>query len=227
MKAIKNIESLPGLLLTEDPYWQAKIYEQTGVIAVLHGQDSVLLSNCGYIDLDTDAVYRYVKGEDLTDYCTINSVKEFADYILRMESYQERLANKSLGRFSKAELFSAVYAKIIGAEENLRRSDGTSHKDWSLSGISSYYYEHKNESEIVLHMSLIEYDSAEIWIPEDENRELRDFLELLVKELNSTTNDIEDIPEYCVWQEKSVHIPQTYNELKAWLQPGGLFDWLR
>ena len=226
MKAIKNIESLPFLLIAEDPNWQERLYDQTGIIAILRGRDSLLLSNCGYIDLDADATYQYVKGKDATEYCTIDTIKELQDYILQMESYQNHLADKSFGRFTKAELFSTVYAKVISAEENQFRGDGTSHQDWGLSSISTYYYEHKKEDEIVLHMSLIDYDSVEVWIPKDENRELKDFLDLLVKELNFATEDIADIPEYHVQYEKPVYVPRTFGELYAWLQPDGIFGWL-
>lgn len=226
MKAIKNIGILQSILDFNDPGWQKKLYDQTGVIAILHGNNSVLLSNCGYIDLDADAEYRYAKGDDLTQYCEINTTEELVDYIQQMESYHEYLVDRSFGRFTKSKLFWAVFFQIICADENMQRETGEKTRDWGLYRISTYFHKLKNENEISLSMALIDYDSCEMWIPWEENLELSDCMEQLVSEMNSTTEDIDDIPVYHVRYENPVQVPNTYEELMALIQPGGVFDWL-
>ena len=65
-----------------------------------------------------------------------------------MESYQDYLKDVSLGEFTKTELFWAIYSKVITAEENVRRIDGTTEQDWGLYRIGEYYYSTKDENEI-------------------------------------------------------------------------------
>lgn len=226
MKAIKNYKELKQLLETENSNWQEIIYDQTGTIVLFSNNDATLISNCGYIDLDADAEYRSVSGENRTEYCVIGSIIELVDYILQMESYQKYLVDVSLGKFKKSELFWAVYSQVITAEENMRRNDGSTEQDWGLYRIGEYYYRTKDEEEITLEMALIAFDSCEIWLPKNDNLTLNDYLDLLVVELNSTTETIEEIPVYRVRRNKEIHAPKTFTELRSIIQPGGIFDWL-
>ena len=143
-----------------------------------------------------------------------------------MESYQNYLVDISLGRFTKSELFWAIYSQVITAEENMRRTDGTAEQDWGLYRIGEYYYSRKEETEITLDMALIAYDSCAIWLPKNDSLSLGDYLDLLVVELNSTTETIEEIPVYQVCQNNVLSSPKTYTELRSIVQPGGIFDWL-
>lgn len=226
MRAIENLKNLQNLLNSKDPSWQEKLYDQTGVIAILRGDSAILLSNCGYIDLDADAEYRYVRGEDLTQYCTITSTDELAEYICQMESYHEFLVDQSFGRFTKAELFWAVHSQIVDADENTIRKNGEKIQDWGLYRISTYFHKLKNENEITLDMALIDYDACEMWIPWKKGLGLSDCLEHLVAEMNSITEDIDDISVYQVRYEKPIQVPKSYKELIALTQPGNVFDWL-
>ena len=226
MKAIRNQKELKSLLEAEDINWQEIVFNQTGVIVLFSDTDATLVSNCGYIDLDADAEYRYVYGEDKTEYCVISSINELIKYIIQMESYQDYLKDVSLGKFKKSELFWAIYSKVITAEENVRRIDGTTEQDWGLYRIGEYYYSTKDENVITLDMALIAYDSCEIWLSRNDNLSLNDYLNLLTAELNSTTETIEEIPVYRVCQNKVTMVPKTYAELKSIVQPGGTFDWL-
>lgn len=222
MKAIRNVKQLPDILKAEGQ----GIYNLIGAIPVFSETGGVLVSNCGYIDLDCDAEYKYVEGKDVTEYITIDSVGDFVHYVLHMESYHKYLVDQPFGKFMKSELFWAVYTQIISPEENQMRADGSLKQDWSLSRIGTYYYSKKKETEIELEMSLIDYDSVQIWIPERDDLALSQCLNQLVKELNDTTADISDIPDYHVFADRPVHIPGNYDELYTTTQPGGIFDWL-
>ena len=213
MKAILNLDELHRVLGEEDPSWREKIYERTGVIPVL--KCGVLLSNCGYIDIDRDADYCYLSGEDRTEYCEINTISEFMEYILQMESYQEFLVDVSLGRFTKADLFWAVYSTIINPIENRLDSDSSNDAEWGLYSIR-FYQEH-----LELNMAIIACGPADLWIDVDEKTELLEALNHIVEQMN-----MEDLPEQKVFLEYLQKKPTTYEELKKELEPGGQFDWL-
>ena len=233
MKAIKNINSLIGILNGEDAEWQKTIYAETGVLMLINKHGGVLLSNCGYIDLDVDAEYRYLHGKDVTQYTVIKSIQELIKYILEMDSYHNYLIDKSLGQFTKSELFWSVQNQIILADENQRRTDGTVYQDWGLYRISTYNHsippfgEKKEEEMIVLDMALVDYDSTEIWIPRGLELELPDALRIVTNEMNLITEDLKDIPQYCVHSEIPVRVPNSFAEMERIIQPEGLFSWLR
>lgn len=213
MKVILNMDELPRVLSEEDPLWQEKVYAQTGVIPVL--KRGVLFSNCGYIDLDSDAEYRYVSGEDRTEYCEINSVSEIVEYILQMESYQEFLVDVSLGRFTKADLFWAVYSTIINPVENRLDADSSNDAEWGLYSIQ-FYQDH-----LELNMAVIACGPAGLWIDVDEETELLEALNHIAEQMN-----MEDLPEQKVFLEYLQKKPTTYEGLKKELEPGGQFAWL-
>ena len=219
MKPIKNQSELPIILANESSNWQETVYDQTGVIPVFQDSEPVIISNCGYIDLDADTEFRYFRGADLTEYYTISSIKEFITYILAMESYQKYLVNQTFGQFDKATLFWAIHNQIIYPLENQTRSDGSVKQDWSLLRISTYN-KRDNEEVIDIEMSLIEYDAVGIWIPKKGNLSLSTCLESVVEEMNSITADIEveEIPRYNVCKEKEVCVPYTYADLKKTIQ---------
>lgn len=206
MKPISNMDKLICVLSTEDPLWQEKVYAQTGVIPVL--KRGVLFSNCGYIDLDSDAEYHYVSGEDRTEYCEINSVSEFVEYILQMESYQEFLVDISLGRFTKADLFWAVYSTIINPVENQLHTDGSIEAEWGLYSI--HFYQERLE----LNMAVIACDQVDICVDYNPNASLQEVLKLIVKEMNKCTEDIDHIPQQRVHMKFLQKKPATYEELK-------------
>ena len=220
MKAIKNIKNLPGLLKAENPLWQELIFEQTGVIVIFCNHATVLLSACGYIDLDLDSEYKYINGEDLTEYCEVTSIKELISYILTMESYHNYLVDESFGTFTKAELFWNVYNRIILADENQTGNDEAKRRDWELCCIETSNHPHTKEEKIVLFMTLIDFDQVEIEIPKCKQMELNDALEMVAKAMNSITSDLDEIPDYKVRQNKTVLVPKTFAELKALLNSG-------
>ena len=184
MKAIGNIQDLVDILSTEDTDWQKTIYNKTGVLVLINKHGGVLLSNCGYVDLDVDAEYRSLHGKDVTQYTVIKSIQDLIEYILEMDSYHNYLVDIPLGQFTKSELFWSVQNQIILADGNQRRSDGTVYQDWGLYRISVYnrpippFSEQKEEEMIVLDMALVDYDSTEIWIPRRLDLKLSDALRL-------------------------------------------------
>ena len=213
MKAILNLDELPRVLSEEDPFWQEKLDASTGVIPVLkHG---TLFSNCGYIDIDSDAEYCYVSGEDRTEYCEINSISEFVEYILQMESYQEFLVDVPLGQFTKADLFWAVYSTIINPVENRLDADSTNAAEWGLYSIH-FYQEH-----LELNMAVIACSPADLWIDIDEETELPEALNRIVEQMN-----IENLPKQKVFMDYLKKKPTTFEGLKKELEPGGQFAWL-
>lgn len=213
MKAILNMDKLLNTLSEEDPLWQEKIYARTGVIPVF--KCGALFSNCGYIDLDRDAEYCYVSGEDRTEYCEINSISEFVEYILEMESYQEFLVDVSLGRFTKADLFWAVYSTIINPVENRLHADGSIDAEWGLYSIR-FCQEH-----LELNMAVIACGPADLWIDIDEETELPEALNHIVEQMN-----MEDLPKQKVFMEYLQKKPTTFEELKKKLELDGEFNWL-
>lgn len=227
MKAIKNIKNLPGLLKAENPLWQELIFERTGVIVIFRNHYVVLLSACGYIDLDIDSEYRYFNGDDLTKYCEVTSIEELVSFILQMESYHDYLVDESFGTFTKAELFWNVYERIILADENQTGNDEAKRRDWELYCIRSSNYPHTKEEKIVLSMSLIDFDQVEIEIPKSKQIELNDALEMVAKKMNYITSDLDELPDYKVSQNKTVLVPKTFAELKALLSSGMVFSLLR
>lgn len=222
MKAILNIDNLISILGAEDPAWQEKVYAQTGVIPVFHSRNksAVLFSSCGYIDIDRDAEHHYVSGEDQTEYCEINSISNLVEYILQMESYQEFLVDVSLGQFTKADLFWAVYSTIINPVENQLHKDGSVYSEWELCSMH-FYQEH-----LELNMAVINYDQADIWVDHDEKRSLQEILELIAKEMNRCTEDAEDIPQQRVYMKNLQQKPITFEALKKELESDGQFAWL-
>lgn len=227
MKPIKNQNELSFVLASESLNWQETIYDQTGVIPTFRDSGAVLISNCGYIDLDSDAEYQFVQGADVTKYYKARSIKEFIAYILEMESYYKYLVNETLGQFDKATLFWAIYDQVISPVENQTRSDCSVKQDWAIHRISTYA-KRDNEEVIDIEMSLIEYDAAGIWIPKKRDLTLATCLDCIAKELNSITADIEveEIPRYNVHKENVIHVPNNYPDLKKTLHKGGAFDWV-
>ena len=220
MKAIKNTDCLEQILNTENPEWQRIVYDQTGVIAIFRKGYGTLFSNCGYIDLDRDAEYCSKNGIDCTEYCEIKSIDELINYIKGMESYAEFLCDISYGKFTKSELFWAIYARIICPLDNQRRSDDSLYQDWSLFSIGSY------QEHIDLYMALVDYDSCEFWLDVSLDTELNEALTQLDLDMCRVTEDIEEVPQYMVQENTAFAVPNSYKELKAQLSDGGLFHWL-
>lgn len=216
MKAIKNMQTFFELLSKEDQDWQLRVYDQTGVI--VHG--GYLFSKCGYIDLDREAEYCMRDGVDCTDYCEITSIKDLCDYILGMDGYKDYLTDISYGKFTKSELFWAIYARLICPETNQRHTDGSIYKEWGLYSIGKY------DGHVELNMALIDYNYADFELDINENTELNEALALLSKEMCRVTEDIEDVPQYMVIEEEPFSVPNDYAALSAQLSTGGLFDWL-
>lgn len=232
MKAIENLNNLVDILNEEDNDWQKKIYNEIGVLVLINQHGGVLLSNCGYIDLVIDAEYVYLSGNDKTEYTSIKSIQELIDYILNMESYHRFLVDMSLGQFTKSELFWSVQNQIVLAEENQHREDGSAYQDWGLYRISTETrpispYNENNEEVIVLDMALVDYDTTEILIPRREDFGLSDALKKVTTEMNTITEDINDIPQYSVYCDKQVIVPNSFDDIERLIQPNGLFSWLR
>ena len=156
MKGIRNINRLSVLLERENAAWQRVIYENTDTMPLFSDKYVLLVSNCGYIDLDNDAEYTYSRGNDLTEYCDIESINDLIAYIKEMESYRKYLIDRSFGRFSKSDLFWAVFCRILHYSENLKCNSGSTYPAWHLSSI------HEDEGRIVLDMALVDYDSIEM-----------------------------------------------------------------
>ena len=220
MKAIKNIDCLEHTLYTENPEWQQNIYDQTGVIVLLRKGYGTLFNNCGYIDLDRDAEYCSKNGVDCTEYCEIKSIEELINYIKSMESYNEFLCDTSYGKFTKSELFWAIYARIISPLDNQRRPDGSIYQDWSLFSIGSY------QKHIDLYMALVDYDSREFRLDISPETELNEALTQLALDMCHITEAANEVPQYTVCKNANFVVPNRYEELKAQLSGGGLFHWL-
>lgn len=222
MKAIANIKELSDVLYAESKDWMQKVYASTGVIPIIHkGQkDAVLFSNCGYIDLDMDAVYHTVNGMDLTEYCVITKADELIQYIRAMESYKEYLINSSLGRFSKADLFWGIIDAIVTAPENFKMYDGAGEQAWELTSMG-FYHEH-----LTLQMVLIDYDMAEIWIDITQETTLEDALYAVATEMNKAIEGIENMTVCQVYLDRIHQVPNSFEELYVCISPVGEFRWL-
>ena len=218
MDAIKNIDELPQILAAENPKWQKIVYEETGVIVLLNRNGGTLLSKCGYIDLDCDVEYSYKNGVDCTDYCEICSIKELTDYIVSMESYKEYLCDISYGKFTKSELFWAIYARIICPMENQRREDGTIYQDWGLFSIGMY------KEYVELHMALVDFDSTEFLYHIDEYTELNDILNLLADEMCEITEGIDGVPQYKAIPQIPFYVPVSYESLMTQFSDYGIWS---
>lgn len=223
MKAIKNLKILVEQLEQVDPHWRRAVYERTGVIPIIHKNraEITLFGACGYIDLLDDATFSYSNGIDLTEYCDINTVDELINYILEMDSYQKVLKDCSLGQFTKAELFWAVWSTLIMPIENQRRADGTCNQDWGLFQIEIY------RGHIDLHLLLVDYNDGSVWLDYDVNQSLNEALEQIATKMNEITADIEEIPTYRVMFHKLKAPPETYDQLQRKLSPDGEFSWLQ
>lgn len=207
-------------LYTENPEWQQIVYEQTDVIVILRKGYGTLINNCGYIDLDRDAEYCSKNGIDCTDYCEIKSIEELIDYIKSLESYNEFLCDISYDKFTKSELFWAIYARIISPLDNQRRPDGSIYQDWGLFSIGSH------QEHIDLYMALVDYDSCEFWLDVSPKTELNEALTQLALDICHITADVDEVQQYTVRENANFVVPQNYEELKAQLSDGGLFHWL-
>ncbi len=220
MKAISNTSEIPTLLQTENKEWKQVVYAQTGVIVIIDGKNGILFSKCGYIDLDHDAEYCSINGQDCTQYTEITCIAELIEYIKKMDGYKEFLIDTSYGRFSKAELFWSIYARIICPEENQRRKDGSVNQDWGLYSIGSY------AGHADLYVALVDYDSGEIWIDIGETSELNDVLSEVLRQMNEATADIDNISAYKLYINNAYSVPDTYSDLMEQLSDGGQFEWL-
>ena len=232
MKAIKNESELLDILRAEDDRWQQRVFANTGVFVHFSKHGGILLSNCGYVDLDRDAEYLYAHGRDETKYVSLRTCRDLEDYILNMQSYRERLVDESYGCFSKSELFWATYSQIILPAQNQKRSNGTEFQDWGLYSINvanaiPLRNAVKTKEAFVFDMALVDYDSCEIEIPKEDDMELSSVLDLLVKEMNAITEGIDGIPHYCVYRENAIIVPKTFHEIANMLNQDGVFYWLR
>lgn len=221
MDAIKNTADLPQILAAENPKWQEIIYEQTGVIVLIKEKYGTLFSNCGFIDLDRDAWYCSANGVDITKYCDITNINSLIEYIKSMDGYKDCLIDSSYGKFTKSELFWAVYAHIICPEDNQRRPDGEIYQDWGLYSIGTY--QHHTE----LHMALVDYDSCDFWLDISPETNLNEALIQLAKDMCDITEDIDEVQQYAVREDVSFSIPHSFQSLQAQLSEGGLFYWLK
>lgn len=215
MKAIRNINHLSVLLERENADWQRAIYENTNTIPIFSDKFALLVSNCGYIDLDSDAEYTYSKGNDLTEYCDIESISGLSAYIKEMESYRKYLIDRSFGQFSKSDLFWAVLCRILHYSENLKCNNGSTYRAWHLSSI------HEDEGRIVLDMALVDYDSVEISLNIESDTTLDDALEALVTEINQINTTVDGLSKYSI-DHIAAQVPRTYEELQISVEKGVL-----
>lgn len=213
MKAIRNMNRLSTLLEHENTAWQRVIYENTNTLPVFFDKYALLVSNCGYVDLDNDAEYSYSKGCDHTEYCDIESINDLIIYIKGMESYRKYLIDRSFGRFSKSDLFWAVFYRILRYSENLKCNDGSIYPAWHLSSI------HEDEGRIVLDMALVDYDSIEMSLNIEANTTLDDALETLVTEINQINTTVDGLSQYSI-DHIAAQVPHTYEELQRSIERG-------
>lgn len=137
-----------------------------------------------------------------------------------MESYNEFLCDISYGKFTKSELFWAIYARIICPLDNQRRPNGSLYQDWDLFAIGSY------QEHVDLYMALVDYDSYEFWLDVSPDTQFNDTLAQLSLDMCHITEDVEEVPQYTVPENIDFIVPDHYEELKAQLSDGGLFHWL-
>ena len=218
MKAIEKINELQSMLASQDSRWQEMIYNETGVLLLFLKSGPILFSNCGYIDLDIDAEYKSVNGEDKTEYCSVTSIGEMSDYILKMPSYKDYLNDCSYGKFSKSELFWGIYSRLINAPQNLALSKVPGNIIYGLYSIGEY------ECKIDLHMAVVASDALNIWLPIDSKLNLNNILDILVNELNEIAEDLGE-PMYQNYKENSVAVPNSYKDLLKKLEPPAEFGW--
>ncbi len=206
MKAISNIQYINNDLRQADPDWQKTVFAETGVIVSPLIRYVTLISTCGFIDLDSDAVYSYADG-DSTEYCTIETPQQLAEYIREMPSCSSCLSDVDLGGFTKSQLYWAVWNRIILPECNRRRDGEDLVQDWSLRYIRS------EGDSLVFMFDLIEYDEAELEVGFEPGDSLDDVLFRVCGAMNSVTADIEEIADYSVADGEADAIPGTYEEV--------------
>ncbi|MEA5152017.1 MAG: hypothetical protein VB039_05390 [Oscillospiraceae bacterium] len=220
MKAIKNTDEMATLLQSENENWRQVIYNQTGVVVILNRCSGFLFSKCGYIDLDSDSDYCFQNGVDHTSYTEITCISELVEYIKSMDGYKNYLCDISYGKFTKAELFWNIFARIICPEINQIRADSSKEQDWGLFSIGYY------DGHVELNMALVDYDSAQFWIDINEETEINSALSELVNQMNAVTKDIDDVPQYILCENEPCYVPDDYTSLLEQLSSEGLFCWL-
>ncbi len=211
MKAISNIQYINDDLMQADPLWQRTVFAGTGVFVSPLIRYVSLLSSCGYIDLDADAVYSYGPEGDQTQYCTVSSPEDLIAYIKEMPSYGACLTDRPLGSFSKAELYWAVWFRIILARENITRADGSLAQEWCLYRIES------GEDSVCFKMALIDLDDVDIEMPLSEGLTLDDALEFLCAEMNRVA-EAEGFSKCRVCEGEAFEVPSTCPEVVKMFQ---------
>ena len=219
MKAIKSINELQSAFSSQNSRWQEIIYDETGALLLFLKSGPALFSNCGYIDLDIDAEYIGINDGDKTEYCSITSIGEMTDYILKMPSYKDYLVDCTYGKFSKSELFWGIYARVINAHQNLALSRVPGNTVYGLYTIRTH------QNEIELNMAVVEYDMVCYGLPLNKNLSLDEMLGMLVEQMNETAMDLGE-PIYENRKENPVVVPASYEELLKKLEPNAEFGWL-
>lgn len=222
MDPIKNIDTLQQVLESESSAWQEIVYEKTKALVNFYPGGADLVSNCGYIDLHADAVYSYALGEDVTSYCEINSIDDLIQYILNMESYQEYLVDKSLGSFMKSELFWAVCSGLVNTRDPEDHTGGTRKTSWGLEKISSYNGDNYIYIELVINLYSCDqvYPCSSVHKGQGIDHCLKEFAE----DLNLIACDAHDEFLFRARDHYSIKVPNTLEELKTEVAPGGRFN---
>ena len=125
-----------------------------------------------------------------------------------MESYNAFLCDISYGKFTKSELFWAIYARIINPLENQRRPDVSIYQAWGLFSIGTY------QDHVDLYMALVDCGCCEFWLDIAPDTELNEALTQLWVWCH-ITEDIEEVPQYTVRENVDFVVPQIMQGLEC------------
>ena len=113
---IENLDDLQRILTLEDPKWQRRVFDETGVVVLPVSKNHPyweLVSSCGSADLSDDSEYLQINGIEVPDYYAISNAEELIAYITGMETYQHALKDLDLGGFYKSDLYWSIYSRIL------------------------------------------------------------------------------------------------------------------
>lgn len=115
--------------------------------------DITLGSCCGVADCNDLSEYLWMKGQDLTEYADIHTQNELLDYIVNSSNYKKYLCDEIIGKFTKSQLFAAIYSRfIIPIEYNYEMNHdemGDNETDENETNEDETYYDKMEEIKLI------------------------------------------------------------------------------
>ncbi len=219
MKQIRNTDDLESVLSSEEPLWQMRVFDRTGV-AVLPKKEGQpywrLISSCGTADLDDDAEVHWVNGQDVSPSCEILNVDQLISYIHEMDTYDSILKDVDLGGFKKSELFWTIYYRILYM--NRYPTDDPYMAGIPVFGMKQIIGGHSqniSQSELWFRASAVGVDElGSITVSLSENMSLNDIVDYLASQLRLFWDDLDmGDQEFRYDRNASVIIPKTYDDV--------------